>query len=163
MTATKPAEINWKRNLFFIWSSQVLSLMAFSFAMSFAAYYIQDLGITDPKDVKFWNGAFAASAPLAMAVMGPIWGIIGDRVGRRPMMLRAYFCATVIIFLMGRVTNVHQLIVLRVAQGAFTGTMIASTVMVAVMTPKHRQCIALGSNFSLFLYTFEMRISIRKM
>jgi DHA1 family multidrug resistance protein-like MFS transporter len=115
MTATKPAEINWKRNLFFIWSSQVLSLMAFSFAMSFAAYYIQDLGITDPKDVKFWNGAFAASAPLAMAVMGPIWGIIGDRVGRRPMMLRAYFCATVIIFLMGRVTNVHQLIVLRVA------------------------------------------------
>ncbi len=129
----------------FTWISQLLSMMGFAFAMSFAAYYIQSLGVSDPDKVKLWTGAYHAAGPLAFSVMGPIWGALADRFGRRIMMLRANFAAAVILFLMGCVSSVEQLIALRVMQGVFTGTMTAAMTLIAVSTPKERHGLALGS------------------
>ena len=64
---------NWKKNLVFVWLSQFMSIMGFSFAMPFAPYYIQELGVTDPLKLKLWIAAFTASAPLSLAVCAPLW------------------------------------------------------------------------------------------
>lgn len=137
--------INWKKNLIYIWLAQFFSIMGFCFALPFAPYYIQDLGVTDSVAVKMWTAAFASAAPLTLAVFSPIWGIIADRYGRKPMLLRAYFGGTIVLALMGMVSSVEQLIALRMVQGMLTGTMTASQAMVSANTPGDRSGMALGA------------------
>jgi MFS transporter, DHA1 family, multidrug resistance protein len=66
-----------------------------------------------------------------MGIMGPIWGALRDRHGRKIMVTRAMFGSAIIIGLMDFSQNVWQLFVLRFIQGALTGTVIAATALVA--------------------------------
>ncbi|MEW6355512.1 MAG: MFS transporter [Planctomycetota bacterium] len=138
--------VNWKKNLVFAWMSQVLSLTGFAFAMPFAAFFIQeDLRITDPAKAKAWMGAFEATAYISLAIMAPIWGILADRFGRKMMMLRANLGGAVSVALMAFAPNIQTLILLRILQGAFSGTVSAAQTLVASYTPDHRQGMALGT------------------
>jgi DHA1 family multidrug resistance protein-like MFS transporter len=138
--------ISWKRNLIFAWLSQVLSMMGFGFALPFIAYYLQkDLGVTDIDAAKRWAALCNASTFFFAAIVAPIWGLLADRYGRKLMMLRANFCAMLIIGLMAAAPNPWVLLMLRSAQGAFTGTMTAAQALVASYTPQRRQGIALGA------------------
>lgn len=119
--------------------------MGFSFALPFAPYYIQELGVTEPTQLKIWVSLFAAATPLSLAIFAPLWGAASDRYGHRLMLLRANFCATVVLALMGAVRSVEALIVLRLLQGVLTGTFTASQIMVAAQAPPERSGRALGS------------------
>ena len=44
----------WKSNLYTIWLTQIISLMSFNFGVPFMSYYMQDLGVTNPSDVKMY-------------------------------------------------------------------------------------------------------------
>jgi MFS transporter, DHA1 family, multidrug resistance protein len=134
----------WKINLYIIWFSQILSMMSFSFGMPFLPFYIQELGIVDPDKIKLYSGMLNAAPAVTMAIMAPIWGMIADKFGRKLMLLRAVFCASLVIGGMGLVSNAEQLIALRLFQGIFTGTVTASTVLVAANTPRERLAFALG-------------------
>ncbi len=144
MTSEK-LKINWKKNLFFVWLSQFLSLAGFGFGLPFAAYYIQELGITDRGEIKFWTAMFQAGAPMTLAIMSPLWGMLADRYGRKLMLLRANLGAAVVVYLMGSVPSVQWLIMLRLAQGMFTGTVTAAQTLVATSTPEGNQGVALGT------------------
>jgi len=137
--------IEWKRNLVMVGLSQFFSMMGFAFAMPFAPYYIQQLGITEPNELKMWVALFTAAAPLTLAVASPIWGALGDRYGRRIMMLRANFGGMLVLSLMGLVPNVQMLIVLRLLQGTLTGTVSAAQTFVSVQSPSHRSGMVLGT------------------
>lgn len=137
--------VNWKKNLVVIWISQFLSIMGFTFAIPFAPFYMQELGVTDPGELKIWVALFAAAAPFSLAICSPLWGIVADRYGRRIMLLRANFGAAVFLALMGWVDSVGMLIAIRLLQGVLTGTMTAAQTMVAVDTPPHRSGFALGT------------------
>jgi DHA1 family multidrug resistance protein-like MFS transporter len=141
-TAVVP--FSWQRNLISVWVAQLFSIMGFAFAMSFSAYYIQSLGVRDPDAIKLWTGVYEAAGPLAFAIMSPVWGRLADRYGRRLMLLRANAAAAAIVFAMGCVQNIGQLIVLRVLQGVFTGTVSAALTLVAATTPRERHGVALG-------------------
>lgn len=138
-------EARWKRNLILIWVSQLLSITGFSFALPFFAYAIQDLGVVEKAEKEFWVSLFQGSFAFTMAIFSPLWGMIADRYGRRMMLVRANLGACVILFWMGCVTDVRWLILLRVAQGALTGTISAAQTLVAVGTPERRHGMALGS------------------
>lgn len=142
----------WKRNLVFVWLSQFLSIMAFASGLPFVPYYIQSLGITDDSELKMWTTLFAFAAPCSLAIFSPIWGIVADRFGRKTMLLRAYFGATIVITLMGTVDHVIYLVILRFAQGMLTGTMTASQALIASSTPDEKSGFALGS-LSSAVYT----------
>jgi DHA1 family multidrug resistance protein-like MFS transporter len=79
-----------------------------------------------------------------MAVAAPIWGVLADRYGRKIMVVRAAFSASVLIGLMGLATSVYQLLALRLLQGMFTGTVSASQALVSSQTPRKRLGFALG-------------------
>lgn len=135
----------WKRNLAFVWMSQFFSIMGFSFALPFAPLFIRELGVTDPRALNFWVAMFSGAAPLTLAVFSPIWGALADRYGRRMMLLRSYLGATIVLLLMSRVRSVEMLIVLRLAQGIMTGTMVAAQTLVSTQTPPARNGTALGA------------------
>lgn len=138
-----------------IWISQFLSILGFAFALPFAPYYIQELGITDPVELRIWVSLFAASTPLTLALFSPLWGAASDRFGHRLMLLRANFSAVAVLALMGLIRSVEALIVLRLLQGALTGTFTASQIMVAAYAPSNESGRALGS-LSASVYTGAM-------
>lgn len=137
--------IEWKRNFAMVVLSQFFSMMGFAFAMPFAPYYIQQLGITEPNELNMWVALFTAAAPLTLGVASPIWGALGDRYGRRIMMLRANFGGMLVLSLMGLVPNVQMLIVLRLLQGTLTGTVSAAQTFISVQSPTQRSGIVLGT------------------
>lgn len=136
---------SWGRSLAVIALAQFLSSMAFSFALPFAPYYLQELGVTDPHALNLWVALFWTSASVTVAVFSPIWGAVADRYGRRPMLLRAYLGATVVLTLMGVVGSPFWLIVLRVVQGVLSGTIAASQTLAVASVPRERSGLALGA------------------
>jgi DHA1 family multidrug resistance protein-like MFS transporter len=136
--------IDWRKNLFLLWICQILSLMGFSFALPFAPLYIQEMGITDPESLRLWSGLLMAGSGVPMAIMMPIWGSLSDRWGRKPMTLRANLGGAVILFAMGLVRTPEMFLVLRMIQGAFTGTVIANLTLVVSNTPEKRIGFAIG-------------------
>jgi DHA1 family multidrug resistance protein-like MFS transporter len=64
----------------------------------------------------------------------PVWG----------MVVRAMGCGAVIAFLMPLAQNPGELIVLRVLQGVFTGSVAASLALVAAAVPREKLGYAMG-------------------
>jgi DHA1 family multidrug resistance protein-like MFS transporter len=118
--------------------------MAFSFVNPFLPLFIQELGDFNNKQAAFWAGIALGGGGLAMFLSSPVWGIIADRWGRKPMVLRAMFGASVILALMGIVSNVYAFIALRCCQGLLAGTVAAASALVAADTPRNRIPFAMG-------------------
>ena len=134
----------WKINLYILWASQVISLLSFSLGLPFISLYIQEFGVTDSNQIKFFTGILSAAPAVTMAVMSPIWGRLADMYGRKLMILRAMLLASFIIVGMGMVTNAWQLVILRFCQGLFTGTITAASAFIASNTPSNKMSSALG-------------------
>ncbi|MGH2618787.1 MAG: hypothetical protein ACRDJC_26460, partial [Thermomicrobiales bacterium] len=75
----------WNVTLYAVWAGQVLALIGFSSRISFLPFYLGDLGITDVAGQTLWSGAINAAGAGAMALTAPIWGLLADRYGRKPM------------------------------------------------------------------------------
>lgn len=135
----------WKKNLWILWVTQVISLMSFGFGLPFMLPYIKELGVLTESDQNLYVTILAAAPAITMGIMAPIWGNLADRFGRKLMILRAMFMAVLIIGAMGLVSNVNQLIVLRLMQGLFTGTVTAALTFIASNTPKEHMTYALGT------------------
>lgn len=135
---------DWKKTFVCAFVAQVLSIVGFSFALPFLPFFIRDLGVTETADQAFWSGILLASTGVTLAVFAPIWGILADRYGRKSMVIRSMFGGTVVLMLMSFVTSVGQMLVLRLLQGALTGTISASVALVASVTPARRSGFAMG-------------------
>jgi MFS transporter, DHA1 family, multidrug resistance protein len=142
---------NWKRTLRVIWIAQLLAIIGFSATSPIYPYYIQFLGAEEHLTAR-WAGFVIAAASVSMGVMGPIWGAMGDRYGRKAMVMRAMFGGAAAIVLQGFAQNVGQFFVLKFIQGALTGTVTAATALVASKTPKERLGETLGKlQLAIFL------------
>ena len=79
-----------------------------------------------------------------MAIASPIWGILGDRYGRKPMLIRSMVGGAITVGLIYFARSPTELLVLRLLQGATSGTVAAATALVAAETPRNRVGWALG-------------------
>ena len=134
----------WRVTLYTMWVAQLFAMVGFSFVMPFIPFYIRDLGVTDLRSVAIWAGLIGTGSGLTMSIVAPMWGWVADRYGRKLMVQRAMFGGAVILALMGFVRNVHQLLALRVIQGAFTGTVSASIALVSTVVPTAHMGFSLG-------------------
>ncbi len=135
---------SWRKNLYLIFVTEFVVIMAFSFVNPFLPLFIQELGDFNNKQAAFWAGIALGGGGLAMFLSSPVWGIIADRWGRKPMVLRAMFGASVILALMGIVSNVYAFIALRCCQGLLAGTIAAASALVAADTPRNKIPFAMG-------------------
>ena len=134
----------WNATLYAVWAGQVLALIGFSSRVPFLPFYLADLGVTSVEGQTLWSGAINAAGAGAMAITAPIWGLIADRFGRKPMLLRGLFGGAFVVALMGLASAPWQLLALRVLEGTLTGTVAAATALVATSAPRRRLGYALG-------------------
>lgn len=124
--------------------AEFIVIMGFSFVNPFMPLYIRELGGLDSHDAALWTGIAMGGAGFAMFLSAPVWGIIADRWGRKPMVLRAMFGGAIVLSLAGIAPNVGVLVVLRSIQGLLTGTVAAASALVATVTPRGRVRFAMG-------------------
>lgn len=81
---------------------------------------------------------------FTMTVASPLWGSLGDRYGRKLMLIRATLIGAIFMALMGFAQSAEQLVLLRTIQGLFTGILAAVNALAASIAPKEHSGYALG-------------------
>lgn len=137
-------EQRWRTNLVVCSLGSFTTIVGMTLILPILPLYVQDLGVTDPGRVAFWSGLTYAATFASAAVTAPLWGHLGDRFGRKPMLLRAALGMAVATSLIGLAHNVWQLFALRLLVGLLGGFASGSTILVAAQTPREHSATALG-------------------
>ena len=66
-----------------MWFAEFVSLIGFAMVMPFLPFYVEDLGISDPDQIKFWAGLIVSAQAVTMAIFAPIWGSVADTLAAR--------------------------------------------------------------------------------
>lgn len=135
----------WKRNLFVCWIGVFIAAIGMSEVAPILPLYILHLGIQNTSLVSQLSGITFGSTYLVTAIFSPIWGHAADKVGRKPMILRAGIGLSIVYLLMGFAPNVSILIALSVVQGAITGYSTACNTLIATQTDREHVGYALGT------------------
>jgi MFS transporter, DHA1 family, multidrug resistance protein len=136
--------VTWRRTLYALWLAQLLSIVGFNLRIPFLPFFLEDLGTETFEQQALWAGFITGGGAALMAITAPMWGALADRYGRRMMVLRAMFVASVTISLMALATSPWHLLGLRFIEGAATGTVAAATTLIATVVPKERMGYAMG-------------------
>ncbi|MEO5755420.1 MAG: multidrug efflux MFS transporter [Mesorhizobium sp.] len=134
----------WRRNLFVCFAGSFINIVAMTLLLPFLPLYVEQLGVEGHAAIVQWSGIAYGATFFAAALVAPLWGRLGDRYGRKLMLVRASFGMAVTMSLMGMVHDVWQLVALRLLIGFAGGYTSGSTILVAMQTPKDRSGWALG-------------------
>lgn len=113
--------------------------------MPFLPLYVEQLGVHEHGALNLWSGLAFSSTFLVACVVAPLWGSLADRMGRRPMLLRASLGMAAAIALQGMATNVYELVALRALMGLASGFIPNGMAMIASQAPRERSGWALGT------------------
>lgn len=135
----------WKKNLYSLWCAQFIAALGLNLVGPFLPFYLRDLGVSGDKAVKIWSGVAFAAPFVVSAFMQPLWGILGDRLGRKPMIVRAMTGLALANILMGFAQSAPQFIFFRFLQGCLSGFIAPSLALTASSTPPEKTGYALGT------------------
>jgi MFS family permease len=143
--ATEEGAVDWKRNVVALFVGQVAAMFGLSFTFPFIPLFLRnELHITDAHQLAVWSGVASAGLGVGLFVSGPVWGMVADRYGRKPMLMRAMLGGAITVLGMGLSTNVAELVIFRIAFGLLSGTTPVAIALAAAETPTERMPFALG-------------------
>jgi DHA1 family multidrug resistance protein-like MFS transporter len=129
----------WKRTFAAVWLANTVTAIGMMAFLPFFPSQLEHLGLTDRDEIATWAGVLYGAAPLFAALSSPLWGALGDRVGRRVMILRSMLAITLFVGAMSFATSPWELLALRIAQGLFSGFVAPSITLVSVQAPAEAQ------------------------
>ena len=145
MSSDGQGNSRWKRNLFFIWLSQFLSLAGFGSCMPFIPKVMEEyLGITDRALRLQFISAYHFSGMISLCVATIVWGMLADRFGRKMMLLRASFAAAIFYPLLAFSPNIWVLLVVRFCCSFFSGTYNPAQTLAVSTAPADKHGLVLG-------------------
>lgn len=141
-TLSRP--VSWKTNLIALWFAQVGTTLGFSFTFPFYPLFFEDLGGLSTERAAFWAGLAGWVFGLGMGISSPIWGVLGDRFGRKLNVLRSLILGGLFLTLSGFSQTPLQLLLSRFVIGATSGVVPTIMALVAAQTPRERLPFAAG-------------------
>jgi len=130
---------HWRQTYWSVWLANLITGIGMMSFLPFFPSLLEDMGLTDRARIATWAGVIFGAAPLSATVMSPIWGSIGDRFGRKLMVVRAMGAIALFVGLMAFAQTPLQLVLLRIGQGLFSGFIPPSITLVSIGAPKERQ------------------------
>ena len=136
---------SWQWNQYLITLASFTTFAGFTFFSPFFPIFVhRELGIESLAEIAFWSGVLVAAPPLLSALSGPFWGRIADRYGYRAMVQRAILTFVLVVGLMAFVTNIWELLILRMLSGLLGGFNAMGMALITNVTPKDRTAQAVG-------------------
>ncbi|MCL1870858.1 MAG: MFS transporter [Promicromonosporaceae bacterium] len=135
---------HWRRNLAVCSVGTFTTMIAMTLLLPYLPVYVGQLGVHSQAAVAMWSGVAYAGAFVTASVAAPVWGRLGDRYGRKSMLVRAGFGMAVTTALLGVVQSPWQLVAVRLLVGLAGGYSSGSTILVAAQAPRERSAWALG-------------------
>ncbi|MGD9796999.1 MAG: MFS transporter [Acidimicrobiia bacterium] len=134
----------WKRNNFAATLAVFLLTAGFAFTIPFLPVYLQEIETMTDEKAAFWAGVASALGGLGSMISGPIWGVLGDRYGRKPMLVRAAFGGAIGLFLFAFAAATWQVVAIRFFIGVMAGAPAAAMALMATSTPSEHLGRSLG-------------------
>ncbi|MDF0529099.1 MFS transporter [Tsukamurella sp. 8F] len=134
----------WRINLAVCAFGSFTTLVAMTMLVPLLPDFVRTLGVYSDAEVLRWSGYAYSATFLTAALTAPLWGALGDRYGRRSMLLRASLGMAVVTPLIGLSHSVWQLVALRLLTGLMGGYSSGATILVAAQAPEERRGWALG-------------------
>lgn len=134
-----------KRNLMIMWFANFFVSGSMTMVLPFISLYIETFGKFSEKYVQHWSGLTFGVTFVSAFLFSPIWGRIGDRYGRKKILIFSGLGMALSIFLMGFVQSVWQLFILRFFMGFFSGFISMSQAFISTQTPKQIAGRVLGT------------------
>ncbi|MBI2420272.1 MAG: MFS transporter [Ignavibacteriales bacterium] len=136
----------WKRNLAILWISQFFVMAGMSSVVPFLPLFIRELGVTNLHEVAVWSGWAFAAPFISSFLITPVWGAMGDKYGRKLMIVRAIIGLSISLVLLGLSQTVFQLVIFRVFQGLLSGFYPSAMALIAAQAPEGKT----GQSLALF-------------
>ncbi|WP_372447604.1 MFS transporter [Neobacillus rhizophilus] len=134
-----------KRNLAIMWFANFFVAGSMTMVLPFISLYIESLGNFSEKYVQHWSGLTFGITFVSAFLFSPIWGRIGDRYGRRKILIISGMGMAFSILLIGFAQSVWQLFMLRFFMGFFSGFIPMSQALISTQTPKEIAGRVLGT------------------
>lgn len=135
---------HWRRNLAVSAFGAFTTIVGMTLLLPFLPLYVEDVGISGQAAIAQWSGIAYGATFFAAALVAPLWGRLGDRYGRKLMLVRASLGMAIAIGLMGMAQSIGQLVFLRLLTGLAGGYASGAAILAATQTPKDKTGWALG-------------------
>lgn len=139
MATDKNSAESWRRTFAVVWLANLITSIGMMSFLPFFPSLLRGLGLEDPAEVRLWAGLCFGAAPLSATLMSPVWGSLGDRLGRKIMVVRSMLAIALFVGAMAFVSSPGQLLAMRIGQGLFSGFIPPSITLVSVAAPVDRQ------------------------
>lgn len=135
----------WILNLRILWVGEFLATAGLTVMVPFLPFYMEELGASSQSANQFWSGLTLAAPAFTLGLASPLWGRLGDRWGRKWMVVRALFGLAVSMVLMSVATTPIQFLLCRLFQGACGGVLEAAAAFAGAEAPAEVRGRALGN------------------
>ena len=136
---------SWRVLLIVMAIAQLAAAVGFSISVPFLPIYVDLLGSRGGLATPTMAGLVLSAQALAAMVAAPIWGALGDRLGRKPMVARAMLGSAIAMTGMAFAQTAEHLVLLYALQGALGGTVPTASAMVAAAVPRAHLGRAMGA------------------
>jgi DHA1 family multidrug resistance protein-like MFS transporter len=126
----------WRRNQAVMVATVFVVFTGFAFVLPFLPLFVRTLGVRSDEAAALWSGILIGVSPLLAGLLAPVWGRLADRTGARRVALRALASYVVLMLLSAAVTDVWQLLLLRVGVGLFGGIGPLGLAMATSLAPR---------------------------
>ena len=111
--------------------------LAFSinFVFVFLPFYVRSISPFDEAATLRWTGLIMGGASLVATFVSPVWGYMTARRSPKHLFERALLSHAVALGLMAATTNLHLLLLLRLAQGFLGGLSTIGIIIVSATSP----------------------------
>lgn len=137
-----------RRNLRLLWIGQFVNTAGLMMLVPIMPFYVHSMGVDGVAEAQTWAGAAIAAPALALTVVTPLWGRLGDRVGRKWMVVRALAGLAVAMLVMATAQTPLMLLAGRLLQGCLGGVVEAAAAFAGATGPAGKRGSSLGKSFS---------------
>ncbi len=134
---------SWRWLTFLFAAANFLEVAVVAHFVLFTPIFLGTIGFTKP-EIDAWTGPLAASAFIFGIWFVPFWGVLADRYGRKPLILRSYYVEVVAMVLAAAGHNLWLFVLARALSGLALGNTGLMYAALTEATPKNRVALALG-------------------
>ncbi|RYG72239.1 MFS transporter [Lentibacillus lipolyticus] len=128
-----------------MWFANFFIAGSVTMVLPFISLFIDEFGDFSDSYVQSWSGWIFGITFVTAFIFSPIWGRIGDKYGRKKILILSSAGLGLSVMLMGSANSVWDLFFLRLFMGVFTGFIPMSQALISTQTPKEVAGQVLGT------------------